>query len=87
LLAIVVCFDAKISFDDNAIFKHPELKAMRDITEENPREVEAEDAGLNYVGMDGNIGCLGKAKECVMSVGTHAIYLGWLTQFHLAFFV
>lgn len=57
---IVVCFDAKISFDDNAIFKHPELKAMRDTTEENPREVEAEDCGLNYVGMDGNIGCLGK---------------------------
>ncbi|KAF9153889.1 Succinate--CoA ligase [GDP-forming] subunit beta, mitochondrial [Linnemannia schmuckeri] len=54
----VVCFDAKISFDDNAIFKHPELKAMRDTTEENPREVEAEDCGLNYVGMDGNIGCL-----------------------------
>ncbi|KAF9923480.1 Succinate--CoA ligase [GDP-forming] subunit beta, mitochondrial [Linnemannia zychae] len=54
----VVCFDAKISFDDNAIFKHPELRAMRDTTEENPREVEAEDAGLNYVGMDGNIGCL-----------------------------
>ncbi|KAF9098573.1 Succinate--CoA ligase [GDP-forming] subunit beta, mitochondrial [Mortierella sp. AD031] len=54
----VVCFDAKISFDDNAIFKHPELKAMRDTTEENPREVEAEDCGLNYVGMEGNIGCL-----------------------------
>ncbi|KAF9145953.1 Succinate--CoA ligase [GDP-forming] subunit beta, mitochondrial [Mortierella sp. GBA39] len=54
----VVCFDAKISFDDNAIFKHPELRAMRDTTEENPREVEAEDCGLNYVGMDGNIGCL-----------------------------
>ncbi|KAF9960901.1 Succinate--CoA ligase [GDP-forming] subunit beta, mitochondrial [Mortierella alpina] len=54
----VVCFDAKISFDDNAAFKHPELQAMRDTTEENPREVEAEDCGLNYVGMDGNIGCL-----------------------------
>ncbi|KAG0046840.1 Succinate--CoA ligase [GDP-forming] subunit beta, mitochondrial [Gryganskiella cystojenkinii] len=54
----VVCFDAKISFDDNAAFKHPELQTMRDTTEENPREVEAEDCGLNYVGMDGNIGCL-----------------------------
>lgn len=62
---IVVCFDAKISFDDNAIFKHPELKAMRDTTEENPREVEAEDCGLNYVGMDGNIGCLGKHMRVV----------------------
>ncbi|KAG0208720.1 Succinate--CoA ligase [GDP-forming] subunit beta, mitochondrial [Mortierella sp. GBA30] len=54
----VVCFDAKISFDDNAAFKHPELQVMRDTTEENPREVEAEECGLNYVGMDGNIGCL-----------------------------
>jgi len=56
----VVCFDAKIVFDDNAAFKHPELQQMRDTTEENPREVEAEDCGLNYVGMDGNIGCLGR---------------------------
>ncbi|KAF9901556.1 Succinate--CoA ligase [GDP-forming] subunit beta, mitochondrial [Lobosporangium transversale] len=54
----VVCFDAKIAFDDNAAFKHPELQMMRDTTEENPREVEAQDCGLNYVGMDGNIGCL-----------------------------
>lgn len=64
-MLIVVCFDAKISFDDNAIFKHPELRAMRDTTEENPREVEAEDCGLNYVGMDGNIGCLGKHLSVV----------------------
>lgn len=56
----MVCFDAKIVFDDNAAFKHPELQQMRDTTEENPREVEAEDCGLNYVGMDGNIGCLGR---------------------------
>ncbi|KAI7819195.1 succinyl-CoA ligase subunit beta, mitochondrial-like protein [Gamsiella multidivaricata] len=54
----VVCFDAKISFDDNAMFKHPELQVMRDTTEENPRELEAESCGLSYVGMDGNIGCL-----------------------------
>ncbi|KAG0326332.1 hypothetical protein BGZ99_009684 [Dissophora globulifera] len=55
----VVCFDAKISFDDNAAFKHPELQTMRDTTEENPREVEAQNCGLSYVGMDGgNIGCL-----------------------------
>ncbi|KAF8924817.1 hypothetical protein BGZ58_001402, partial [Dissophora ornata] len=54
----VVCFDAKIMFDDNAAFKHPELQLLRDTTEENPREVEAEDCGLSYVGMDGNIACL-----------------------------
>ncbi|KAF9205886.1 Succinate--CoA ligase [GDP-forming] subunit beta, mitochondrial [Haplosporangium sp. Z 27] len=54
----VVCFDAKIKFDDNAAFRHPELQAMRDRTEENPREIEAEQYGLNYVGLDGSIGCL-----------------------------
>ncbi|KAF9168614.1 Succinate--CoA ligase [GDP-forming] subunit beta, mitochondrial [Actinomortierella ambigua] len=54
----VVCFDAKISFDDNAAFKHPDLQAMRDTTEEDPREVAADAVGLNYVGMEGNIGCL-----------------------------
>ncbi|KAG0359290.1 Succinate--CoA ligase [GDP-forming] subunit beta, mitochondrial [Podila minutissima] len=54
----VVCFDAKIAFDDNALFKHPDILSMRDTTEEDPREVEAEGCGLNYVGMDGNIGCL-----------------------------
>ncbi|KAF9111946.1 Succinate--CoA ligase [GDP-forming] subunit beta, mitochondrial [Mortierella sp. AM989] len=53
-----VCFDAKISFDDNATFKHPEWQSMRDRTEEDPREIEAEEYGLNYVGLDGNIGCL-----------------------------
>ncbi|KAG0251548.1 Succinate--CoA ligase [GDP-forming] subunit beta, mitochondrial [Mortierella polycephala] len=54
----LVCFDAKISFDDNAAFKHPELQVMRDTTEEDPKEIEAEDCGLSYVGMNGNIGCL-----------------------------
>lgn len=58
-LNLVVCFDAKIAFDDNALFKHPDILSMRDTTEEDPREVEAEDCGLSYVGMDGNIGCLG----------------------------
>ncbi|KAG0231784.1 Succinate--CoA ligase [GDP-forming] subunit beta, mitochondrial [Actinomortierella wolfii] len=48
----------QIAFDDNAAFKHPDLQAMRDTTEEDPREVAADAVGLNYVGMDGNIGCL-----------------------------
>lgn len=64
---LVVCFDAKIAFDDNALFKHPDILSMRDTAEEDPREVEAEDCGLNYVGMDGNIGCLGTIP---FSVGT-----------------
>lgn len=54
----VLCFDAKINFDDNAAFRQKEIFALRDPTEEDPREVEADSAGLSYVGMDGNIGCL-----------------------------
>ncbi|EGD81559.1 Suclg2 protein [Salpingoeca rosetta] len=54
----VVCFDAKINFDDNAAFRQQEIFAMRDTTEEDPRDVEADKHGLNYIGMDGNIACL-----------------------------
>ncbi|ORY00690.1 Suclg2 protein, partial [Basidiobolus meristosporus CBS 931.73] len=54
----VVCFDAKIGFDDNAIFRHQDLLSEHDTSEDDPREVEAEKHGLNYVGMTGNIGCL-----------------------------
>ncbi|MEM6884114.1 MAG: ADP-forming succinate--CoA ligase subunit beta [Verrucomicrobiota bacterium] len=54
----VLALDAKISFDDNALFRHPEILEMRDEDEEDPREVEASKSGLNYIGLDGNIGCL-----------------------------
>lgn len=54
----VLALDAKISFDDNALFRHPEIQEMRDEDEEDPREVEASRSGLNYIGLDGNIGCL-----------------------------
>jgi succinyl-CoA synthetase beta subunit len=54
----VVALDAKFNFDDNALYRHPEIAAMRDITEEDPREVEASKHGLNYIGLDGNIACL-----------------------------
>lgn len=70
---VVVCFDAKIAFDDNALFKHPDILSMRDTTEEDPREVEAEGCGLNYVGMDGNIGCLGTINLFVLTQGSIAI--------------
>ena len=59
-LPIVVCFDAKINFDDNAKFRQQDLFASEDIAEKNPREVEAEKYNLNYIGMDGNIACIGK---------------------------
>jgi succinyl-CoA synthetase beta subunit len=54
----VQALDAKFNFDDNALFRHPEVAAMRDIAEEDPREVEASKHGLNYIGLDGNIACL-----------------------------
>jgi len=50
--------DAKINFDDNALFRHPELKELRDITEEDPLEVEASKYSLNYIKLDGNVGCM-----------------------------
>jgi succinyl-CoA synthetase beta subunit len=54
----VLALDAKFNFDDNAIYRHPEIAALRDIAEEDPREVEASKHGLNYIGLDGNIACL-----------------------------
>src|SRR6266404_2289713 len=54
----VLALDAQFNFDDNALFRHPELAALRDIAEEDPREVEASKHGLNYIGLDGNIACL-----------------------------
>ncbi|RKP17589.1 succinyl-CoA ligase beta subunit [Rozella allomycis CSF55] len=54
----VVCFDAKITFDDNAAFRQSEIFKMNDETESDPREVEANKFNLNYIGLDGNIGCL-----------------------------
>ncbi len=54
----IVALDAKVSFDDNAIFRHPDISEMRDLNEENPKEVEASKYSLNYIALDGNIACL-----------------------------
>ena len=54
----VLALDAKFNFDDNALYRHPEIAAMRDTAEEDPREVEASKHGLNYIGLEGNIACL-----------------------------
>ncbi len=54
----VCALDAKFNFDDNALYRHPEIMEMRDETEEDPREVEAGKYDLNYIGLDGNIGCM-----------------------------
>lgn len=54
----VLALDAKFSFDDNALFRHPDILALRDVAEEDPREVAASQHHLSYIGLDGNIGCM-----------------------------
>ena len=54
----IIALDAKISFDDNALFRHPELEKLRDEAEEDPKELEAAKFSLNYVALEGNIGCM-----------------------------
>ncbi len=54
----IIALDAKISFDDNALFRHKDIEGMRDLDEEDPKEVEASRFNLNYVALDGNIGCM-----------------------------
>jgi len=54
----VIALDAKINFDDNALFRHPDLVELRDLDEEDPAEIEASKFGLSYISLDGNIGCL-----------------------------
>ena len=54
----ILALDAKMTFDDNALFRHPQIAELRDKSQEDPREAQAADRGLNYVGLDGNIGCI-----------------------------
>ena len=54
----LICLDAKVGFDDNALFRHPDVVALRDVTEEDEKEIEASKYELNYVALDGSIGCM-----------------------------
>tara|TARA_B100000524_G_scaffold348324_1_gene252466 strand:- start:286 stop:1446 length:1161 start_codon:yes stop_codon:yes gene_type:complete len=54
----ILCLDAKINFDDNAIFRHPDISELRDLNEEDPIEIEAKKKELSYIKLDGNIGCM-----------------------------
>ena len=54
----LVCLDAKIGFDDNALYRHPDIVALRDLTEEDEKEIEASKYDLNYIALDGTIGCM-----------------------------
>lgn len=72
----VCALDAKFNFDDNALFRHPEIMAMRDETEEDPREVEAGKYNLNYIGLDGNIGCMVNGAGLAMATMDIIKYYG-----------
>ena len=54
----IIALDAKISFDDNALFRHKDIEGLRDLDEEDPKEVEASRHGLNYISLDGSVGCM-----------------------------
>jgi succinyl-CoA synthetase beta subunit len=59
--------DAKVTFDDNALYRHPEISELRDFDEEEPTETEASEFGLNYVKLDGNVGCMVNGAGLAMS--------------------
>jgi succinyl-CoA synthetase beta subunit len=63
----VLALDAKVSFDDNALFRHPDLVALRDLNEEDPKEIEASNHALNYIALDGSIACLVNGAGLAMS--------------------
>jgi succinyl-CoA synthetase beta subunit len=63
----LIALDAKVNFDDNALFRHKDIKELRDITEEDPLEVEASKYGLNYIKLDGNVGCMVNGAGLAMS--------------------
>jgi succinyl-CoA synthetase beta subunit len=63
----VLALDAKVSFDDNALFRHPEIVTLRDLNEEDPKEIEASKHSLSYIALDGNIACLVNGAGLAMS--------------------
>ena len=63
----VMALDAKVGFDDNALFRHPEIVALRDLNEEDSKEIEASKFGLSYIALDGNIACLVNGAGLAMS--------------------
>jgi len=63
----VLALDAKMNFDDNALFRHPDIEKLHDPSEEDPTELEAKKWGISYVKLDGNIGCLVNGAGLAMS--------------------
>ena len=78
----VVALDAKLNFDDNALFRHPELQAMRDLDEEDPLEIEASKYDLNYISLDGEIACMVNGAGLAMAtMDTIKLYGGQPANF------
>ena len=72
----VVCLDAKMSFDDNGLFRHPDIRELRDPNEEDPAEVEASKFDLSYIHLDGNIGCMVNGAGLAMATMDIVKYYG-----------
>ncbi len=72
----LLALDAKMNFDDNALFRHPDVKALRDINEEDPLEVKATNYGLNYIRLEGNVGCMVNGAGLAMSTMDIIQYAG-----------
>ena len=72
----VIALDGKVNFDDNAMYRHPDIMAFRDLDEEDPREIEASKYDLNYVHLDGNVGCLVNGAGLAMATMDIIQYAG-----------
>ncbi len=72
----LIALDAKLNFDDNALFRHKDIKELRDVTEEDPLEVEASKYGLNYIKLDGNVGCMVNGAGLAMATMDIIKYAG-----------
>ena len=78
----VVALDAKLNFDDNALFRHPEIQALRDLDEEDPLEIEASKYDLNYISLDGEIACMVNGAGLAMAtMDTIKLYGGQPANF------
>jgi succinyl-CoA synthetase beta subunit len=72
----LLALDAKMNFDDNALFRHPDVRALRDLNEEEPLEVKASNSGLNYIRLDGNVGCMVNGAGLAMATMDIIQYAG-----------
>lgn len=72
----IMALDAKLNFDDNALYRHPEIQELRDLDEEDPKETEASKFGLSYIALDGNIGCMVNGAGLAMATMDTIKYYG-----------